>query len=70
MLRYLLDINDEDRQKYRDELLSTSKTNFVNFAKVLEKFNDQSNLVVLGSSDAIEKTQQNNKLFTEIRKII
>lgn len=70
MLRYLLDINDEDRQKYRDELLSTSKTNFVNFAKILEKFNDQSNLVVLGSSDAIEKTQQSNKLFTEIRKII
>lgn len=70
MLRYLLDITDEDRQKYRDELLSTTNKDFALFAKVLGQLNDQSNVVVLGSAEAIEKVNQEHQLFKEIRKII
>jgi len=70
MLRYLLDITDEGRQKYRDELLSTTNKDFALFAKVLGQLNDQSNVVVLGSAEAIEKVNQEHQLFKEIRKII
>ncbi len=70
MLRFLMGISDENRQKYRDELLSTTRLDFVQLANVLEQFNQQSNLVVLGSADAIEKTQQTNQLFNVVRKII
>lgn len=70
MLRYLMGINDENRQKYRDELLSTTIQDFVKFGNVLDQFNQQSNLVVLGSSGAIEKIQQKDQLFNIIRKII
>lgn len=70
MLRFFLGITDEDRQKYRSELLSTTNKDFSQFANVLEHLNQQANIVVLGSAEAIEKVNQENQLFKEIRKII
>ena len=70
MLRYILGISDESRQKYRDELLSTSHLDFQNFAQVLSKFNKKANTIALGSSEAIEKANKTNRVFAEIKKIL
>jgi len=70
MVRYLLGITDEDRQKFRDELLATSLLDFRNFALNLEKLNSQASIVVLGSQEAIEKTRQEHNLFSETRRIL
>lgn len=70
MVRYLLGITDEDRQKFRDELLSTSVTDFRQLGKLLAELNKQASIVVLGSSENINNANQNNQLFTEIRKVL
>ncbi|MDO9087104.1 MAG: insulinase family protein [Anaerolineaceae bacterium] len=70
MVRFLLEITDEDRQKFRDELLATSFLDFRNFALILEKLNNQASIVVLGSQEAIDKTRQDHNLFSEIRRIL
>jgi Zn-dependent M16 (insulinase) family peptidase len=70
MVRYLLGITDEDRQKFRDELLATSLLDFRNFALILDKLNSQASIVVLGSQEALEKTRQGHNLFSETRRIL
>jgi hypothetical protein len=54
MQRYLLGISDEERQKYRDQVLATSEQEFKMFAEVLQKINDDGLVVVLGSAEAIK----------------
>ena len=70
MLRYILGITDEDRQKFRDELLSTSESDFRQLAKVLEDLNKQASIIVLGSPDNITKVNLEKQLFTETRKVL
>ena len=53
MIRHLTNVTDEYRQQVREEVLSTTKADFVALADVLEKVKDNSTVVVLGSSDAI-----------------
>ncbi len=70
MLRYLLGISDEDRQRYRDELLSTSIADFRQLAGILEELNKQASVIVLGSPENITKANQENQLFTKTRKVL
>ena len=46
MSRYLSGETDADRQKWRDDVLSTSKEDFKDFATKLTKAQDTSNIVV------------------------
>jgi hypothetical protein len=70
MLRYLLGISDNDRQQFRDELLSTSVADFRQLAGILEELNKQASVVVLGSPENITKANQENQLFTQTRKVL
>jgi hypothetical protein len=70
MVRYILGITDDDRQKFRDELLSTSESDFRHLAKILEKLNKQASIIVLGSPDNITNVNLENKLFSETRKVL
>ncbi|HSM25710.1 MAG TPA: insulinase family protein, partial [Anaerolineaceae bacterium] len=70
MLRYLLGISDDSRQKYRDELLKTSQSDFQNLAMILAEFNKKANTIVLGSSVAIDKANDKNPIFSEMKKIL
>jgi len=56
--RYLLDISDEERQKYRDELLATGEADFRAFATTLDAVNREGQVVVLGSAEAIAKANE------------
>jgi len=55
MLRYLNGNDDEDRQRMRDEVLSTTASDFRAFADVLEGVKDNGLVKVLGSKGAIEE---------------
>ncbi len=58
MQRYLLGISDEERQKYRDEVLATSEANFRAFAELLHEVNRVGQVVVLGSAEAINAANE------------
>jgi Zn-dependent M16 (insulinase) family peptidase len=57
MVRYLLGIQEEERQRLRDELLETSQADFKSFADALDAARPASSVVVLGSSEAIQNSQ-------------
>ncbi len=54
MIRYLVGQTDEERQKYRDEVLGTTLADFKAFAEVLEEVNRAGHVVVMGSPDTIK----------------
>ena len=70
MLRYLLNVSDEERQTIRDQLLSTSSRNFNEFAEVLERLNQESNIVILGSGNSIQKANEENGEFLKISQVL
>lgn len=53
MVRHLLGKTDEERQRYRDEVLGTTVADFRAFADVLEQVNKEGHVVVMGSPDTI-----------------
>ena len=70
LVRYLLGIADEDRQQFRDELLSTSVEDFRHLGDILNELNKQASVIVLGSSENITKANLENQLFNETRKVL
>lgn len=58
LLHHLLGINDDIRQKIRNEVLGATSADFVRFADQLESVRDHGLVVVLGSSDAINKANE------------
>ncbi len=58
MQRYLLGVSDEERQKYRDEVLATSEDDFKALADILSKVNEHGLVVVLGSAEAINAANE------------
>ena len=58
MIRYLLGKTDDERQRFRDEVLSTSVSDFREFADYLELVSREGQVVVLGSSDTIAKANK------------
>lgn len=61
MQRYLIGETDEARQKYREEVLSTSVDDFRALANVLEQLNEVGQVVVLGSADAINSANEDEE---------
>jgi presequence protease len=66
MVRYLLGITTDERQRIRDELLGTQPQDFKAFADVLAHINDRGLVVVMGSKEAIDEANaaRNNWLTT------
>lgn len=58
MKRYLTRVTDEMRQKYRNEVLSTTNEDFREFADVLAKVRDYGDVVVLGSAEKIASANE------------
>ncbi len=70
LLRYLIGYTDETRQKIRDEILSTTREHFVNFADVLNRVKEKGQVVVLGSSEAIETANQQRNNWLSVQKVL
>lgn len=55
LTRYLVNESDEARQRWREEVLSTTAADFRAFADVLEQVKEHGKVVVLGSSETIKQ---------------
>ncbi|MFA6809709.1 MAG: insulinase family protein [Desulfoplanes sp.] len=62
MLRYLLGVKDEDRQKIRDEILATGEEHFRDFGRVLKKCTSRGFVSVIGSKEEISTARDTAKL--------
>lgn len=70
LARYLLGIDDEERQRIRDEILSTTPTEFQKFGEVLEAAKENSAVVILGSAEAVQNSQLNQSGQLEVKKVL
>lgn len=57
MLRYLLGITDEERQRTRDQILNTSQEDFRQFADALESVRQKGEVVVLAAPQVLESSR-------------
>jgi Zn-dependent M16 (insulinase) family peptidase len=60
--RYLLNIQPEDRQKTRDDILSTDRSKFKEFAEYLEAVKENGSVVVVGSDGDVDAANSNSSL--------
>ncbi len=67
MSRFLSGVTDEDRQKWRDEVLSTSASDFKEFSERLASLKDTGSAVVFGSETALEDA--NSKIESPRNKL-
>jgi hypothetical protein len=70
MVRYLTRYTDEERQRIREEVLSTDVNDFKQFARVLAELNQAGEVVVLGSAEAIEKANKEKAGFLQVKKVM
>ncbi len=70
MTRQLSGETDEDRQVIRDEVLSTSSSDFHGFVQILDAVKDQGLVKVLGSQNAIEGALKDRPGWLEVVKVL
>lgn len=59
MIRHMSGIKDEDRQKWRDQVLSTTNKDFNEFAERLQLVAERGSVAVVGSNSAFEEAKAN-----------
>ena len=70
MARYLVGETDEQRQVWRDQVLSTSVKDFHHLEDNLEQMQDQAAVVVLGGQEALQTLQAEHPGWLEIRRVL
>jgi Zn-dependent M16 (insulinase) family peptidase len=70
MTRQLSGVTDEDRQTVRNEVLSTSSSDFNDFVQILDAFKDKGLVKVLGSQSAIEGALKDHPGWLEVIKVL
>jgi presequence protease len=70
MLRYLTGDTEEERQRMREEVLSTRAADFKTFAEVLDQFKNEGIVKVLGSQSAIDETSVNKPGWLSTLKVL
>jgi Zn-dependent M16 (insulinase) family peptidase len=70
MVRYLIGDTDAKRQRRREEILSTTPADFKAFADVLEEVNQEGQVVVLGSQEAIAGANAARGGWLEVKKVL
>ncbi|KAK4340269.1 hypothetical protein RND71_041731 [Anisodus tanguticus] len=70
LLRHLLGVTDEERQRRREEILSTRLEDFKKFGDVMEAVKDEGVVVVVASPDDVEAANKERSNFLEIKKAL
>jgi hypothetical protein len=71
MTRYLAGYSNEDRQRWREQILSTTLGDFHSFGEALARMNEHGRVVVLGSQEAIDQANaERGGQWLEIKKIL
>lgn len=70
LIRHLLGYTDQARQQYRDEVLSTTSAHFKALGEVLAHLNQQGQVVVMGSQEAIAAVNETRDGWLEVQRIL
>ncbi|GKV37997.1 hypothetical protein SLEP1_g45955 [Rubroshorea leprosula] len=70
LLRYLLGITEEERQRRREEILSTSLKDFKEFADVIDAVKDKGVSVAVASPDDFEAANKERSNFFQVKKAL
>jgi hypothetical protein len=70
LVRYLSGITDEERQRVRDEILSTTQAHFRQFAEVLEQVARAGEIVALSAPETIETIHRQQELFQRLIRVL
>ncbi|GKV22491.1 hypothetical protein SLEP1_g32359 [Rubroshorea leprosula] len=70
LLRYLLGITEEERQRRREEILSTSLKDFKEFADVIDAVKGKGVSVAVASPDDVEAANKERSNFFEVKKAL
>jgi presequence protease len=70
MLQFLIGDTEEDRQRMREEVLSTRTADFKIFAEVLDQFRTEGIVKVLGAQSAIDESSLNNPGWLNTFKVL
>ena len=70
LVRHLTGVTDADRQRLRDEVLSTTAAHFRQFGDVLAEVSRAGRVVVMGSKDAIEDANAQRGGFLRVTKVL
>ncbi|KAK9096895.1 hypothetical protein Sjap_022392 [Stephania japonica] len=70
MLRYLLGVTEEERQKRREEILSTSVNDFKAFADAIEAIKEKGVVVAVASSDDVASANKDRPNFFEVKQAL
>ncbi|KAL1831590.1 hypothetical protein ACET3Z_001241 [Daucus carota] len=70
LVRYLMGIEEEERQKRREEILSTSLADFKEFAERMKSIKDNGVVVVVASAKDVDNANKERPNFFEIKKAL
>lgn len=70
LLRYLLGITEEERQKRREEILSTSLKDFKEFADAIDAVKHKGVVVAVASPDDVDAANKERSNFFEVKKAL
>jgi Zn-dependent M16 (insulinase) family peptidase len=70
LMRYLVNESDDERQRYRDQVLATTGADLKAFAATLEQVNRHGPVVVLGSQEAIHRANEARPGWLELRTVL
>lgn len=70
LARHLAGITDEERQRVRDEIFSTTQAHFREFAQVLDEVARQGEIVTLSAPETVEKVNREKGLFQHVKRIL
>ncbi|KAF3435385.1 hypothetical protein FNV43_RR22474 [Rhamnella rubrinervis] len=70
LLRHLLGVTDEERQKRREEILSTSLKDFKEFADAIDAVKDKGVVVAVASLDDVDAAHKECGNFFQVKKAL
>ncbi|XP_010487842.1 PREDICTED: presequence protease 1, chloroplastic/mitochondrial [Camelina sativa] len=70
LLRHLLGVTDEERQRKREEILTTSLKDFKNFAEAIDAVRDKGVAVAVASAEDIDAANNARSNFFEVKKAL
>ena len=70
MLRYLLGITEEERQRRREEILSTSLKDFKEFVDAMEAVKDRGVTVAVASPEHVDAANKERFNFFQVKKAL
>ncbi|KAI8532831.1 hypothetical protein RHMOL_Rhmol11G0245100 [Rhododendron molle] len=70
LLRYLLGITEEERQKRREEILSTNLNDFKEFADAIDAVKNKGVVVAVASPEDVEAANKERSNFLEVKNVL